>query len=469
MAASARLSGSDTAFLFLETGGHHMHVGTLFILEGAPPGHDELLEAVDSRLDRLPRLRQKLVKVPLDQGRPVWQDSPRYNPGYHVRHTALPDPGDDAALARLMGRLLAQPLYRDNPMWELWLVEGLQGDRWALFSKMHHALADGSANWEATQFLFDAESDQREAAPTEPAWPSSPPPRSKILLDALRERAVQPSEFVRRARAIEYAPQTVLLQLAGAARGVMTAVATGLDVAPASPLNVEIGPHRRFQWREVALRDVKRAGRRLGGTINDVVLSAVALALGRFLRSRGVCTSGLVLRALVPVSVRSRNHSGELGNRITRLYAPLPVGIEDPLECFHHVHASTVELKNGSQAMIGVALAALADLAPPSVLAATARLLSTRRLANLAVTNMRGPSEPLRMLGRKVTGTYCSAPLSQGQALNIATVSYDGKLGFGLTADFDGVPDLDNLADDLERSLRSLTGLGTARAPPAAE
>ncbi len=456
-----RLTALDTAFLHLEAGGAHMHVASIFVFEGTAPSYDELAAAIESRLDLVPRYRQRLAHVPLGQGRPVWVDDPHFNPGYHIRHTALPAPGSDAELKRLAGRLFAQPLDRSKPLWEIWLVEGLSGrgaaSRWAMIGKTHHALVDGVSGVDITSVLLDVAADAAPAAAPARPWVAAPPPApAQLLADALLERAIHPREGLRSLRALGRAPRAALARVAEAAAGIGAMAWAGLSPAPPSPYNVPIGPHRRYTWVDADLAEFKAVKDALGGTVNDVVLSAVALALGRHLRRHGHATSGLVLKAMVPVSVRADVERGSLGNRVSNMYAPLPVGLKDPAACFASVHAAMEDLKSSGQAVGAEVITRLGDFAPPTIMSQAARVQARQRFFNLVVTNVPGPQLPLYLLGRRLVGLYPVVPLAQRQALGIAIMSYDGRLGFGLLGDYDAVGDLEEVADDLRAAIVAL-------------
>ena len=465
-----RLSALDATFLHLETGGAHMHVAAILLFEGTPPEHEELVEAIESKLHLVPRYRQKLAHVPLGQGRPVWVDDPHFNAGYHIRHTALPAPGGDEQLKRLASRLFAQPLDRNKPLWEIWLVEGFGDDRWALVSKTHHALVDGVSGVDITAVLFDASPDPAPTAPPRNAWVARPEPAGSVLLaEALLERATQPREFVRGLRALTRAPRQALSRAAEMASGLAAQVSAGIDSAPPSPFNVDIGPHRRYEWVDASVPSFKAIKAALGGTLNDVVITAVAVAIGTYLRRAGHDTRDLVLKVMVPVSVRADAERGALGNRVANMYAPLPVGIEDPAECFAFVHASMEDLKSSGQAVGAEAITRLGEFAPPTIMSQAARLQARQRFFNLVVTNVPGPQLPLYVLGRRLLHLYPVVPLAQRQALGIAVMSYDGTLGFGLLADHDAVPDLADIAGDLQDAIAALErAAGLTRAPQPA-
>jgi diacylglycerol O-acyltransferase / wax synthase len=452
-----RLTALDAGFLHLERSGAHMHVAGVLVFDGDAPAYDELVDAIEARMHLVPRYRQKLAHVPFGQGRPVWVDDPHFNARYHLRHSALPAPGSDEQLRNLAGRLFALPLDRTKPLWELNLVEGLEGGRFAIISKTHHALVDGVSGVDITSVLFDVSSDATPPAAEGREWVPRPEPTdAELLAQALLERATVPAEGARGLRALTRAPRQALGQAGEWLVGVGAMAWAGLNPAPPSPFNVPIGPHRRYTWVDSEVARFKAIKNALGGTLNDVVLSAVALALGRFLRRRGVETDGLVLKAMVPVSVRADTQRGALGNRVAAMWAPLPVGVSDPEAVLSEVAEAMRGIKESGQAVGAVALTSLADFAPPTIMSQAARLQARQRFFNLVVTNVPGPQFKLYLLGRELQSMYPVVPLAEGQALGIAIMSYAGGLGFGLLADGDSLTDLDDLAEDLRAAIDEL-------------
>jgi WS/DGAT/MGAT family acyltransferase len=441
----------------MEREGAHMHVASTALFEGPPPTHEEFREHIRSRLHLVPRFRQKVRFVPLGQGRPVWVDDPHLNLDYHVRRSALPPPGSEEQLRTLAARVFSQQLDRSKPLWEMWLVEGLKKGRFAIIGKSHHALVDGVSGIDITTVLFDAAPEPEAPVAEEAEWLPRPEPRgAKLLGDALIERATSPREIVRGVRATLRGPRQVasnLLQGAGAASKMIGA---GMS-APASPFNVDIGPHRRFTWVSGDVAEFKRIKNEHGGTLNDVVLSVVTGAIGNYLRARGHDTSELELRAMVPVSVRAEDEHGALGNRVAAMMAPLPVWCKDPVERLKLVSASMGDLKQSGQAVGAELLTQLADFAPPTIAAQAARLTPRQRFFNLVITNIPGPQFPLYLLGREMRAIYPMVPLAQRQALCIGIFSYNGQLNFGLIGDYDGMADLESFALDLEAALEEIS------------
>jgi diacylglycerol O-acyltransferase len=466
MADPHRLTALDSSFLHIERDGAHMHVAACATFEGPAPSHEELIEAIQSRLHLVPRYRQRLAFVPFGQGRPVWVDDPHFNPAYHVRHTALPAPGDEDQLRRLTGRVFSQALDRSKPLWEIWLVEGLTGDRFALLSKTHHALVDGISGVDIITVLFDASPEPMPVAPPDHEWQPKPVPHdAQLLADALLERATVPAEIARGMRASLRGPRALARRFGSALVGVGAMAWAGLQPAPPSIFNLPVGPHRRFTWVRGELGQLKAIKNELGGTVNDVVLTVVTGALGRYMRLHDEPTDGVALRAMVPMSTRADIERGALGNRVTAMWAPLAVGITDPVERLHTISAEMRVLKESGQAVGAEVLTALSGFAPPTIVSQAARLAARQRLFNLVVTNVPGPQLPLYLLGRRLDAIFPMVPLTSNTALGIAIMSYDGQLNFGLTTDYDGLPDVEVLADELRSAIAELAAAAGVPTP----
>jgi WS/DGAT/MGAT family acyltransferase len=472
--AEGRLTGLDASFLHLENGGAHMHVAGVLVFDGDPPPYDRLVEATEARLHVVPRYRQKLAFVPYGQGRPRWVDDPHLNLRYHIRRTALPRPGTEAQLRALAGRVFSQPLDRDKPLWEMWLVEGVEdgpdGPRFAMLSKTHHALVDGISGVDIVSVLFDADPEPPEPVEPPPKWTPRPEPSSsQLLAEALIERATVPGELARSVRAVFRGPRRVASVTRDSLVGVGAMAWAGLRPSPKSPYNTEIGPHRRYTWVRTSLQDVKGIKDELGGTVNDVVLAAVAGALGRHMEQRGIEPPN-ELRALVPVSVRTPEERGSLGNKVAAMMAPLPVAEKDPQRRLATIAAAMQGIKRSGQAVGAQVLTELSGFAPSTLMAQGSRLVSTERFFNVVVTNVPGPQFPLYLLGRELRDCFPMVPLAKGQALGIAIMSYNGRMNFGLLGDWDALPDLDAFAEDLQASLEELASAAdvTLGGPPSA-
>jgi WS/DGAT/MGAT family acyltransferase len=456
--SSDRLSGLDSSFLHLEHGPAHMHVASTTLFEGPTPGYVELCDHIESRLHLVPRFRQKLRMVPYGQGRPKWVDDPQFNLRYHIRHTALPDPGSEEQLQIFAARVFSQRLDRSKPLWEMWLVDKLEGGRFALVTKSHHCLVDGVSGVDITNVLFDTARDPEAVPQAEPWTPHPEPSDAQMLGEALIERATSPAEIVRGARRVFRGPRRIARGLIDAAEAAGAFARAGL-AAPASPFNVEIGPYRRFATVRTDLAELKRIKNLAGGTVNDVVLAAVAGALGRYLRQHGHSTHSLELRAMVPISVRTADEQGALGNRVSSFMAPLPVWCDDPAERLRLVSETMGDLKQSKQAVGATLMTELADFAPPTIAGQAARLQSRQRFFNLVVTNVPGPQFPLYLLGRELEAIFPMVPLAQRQAVCFGIMSYNGQVNFGLIGDYDAIADLEALGNDLEASLAELGAL----------
>ena len=452
---SDRLTGLDSSFLHLERGAAHMHVASVCLFEGPAPAYEEFREHIASRLPLVPRFRQKLRFVPLAQGRPRWVDDPRFNLPYHVRHTALPEPGSTEQLRILAARIFSQRLDRTKPLWELWLVDGVHGGRFAVIGKSHHCLVDGVSGMDITTVLFDASPDPPRPPAAEPWVPRPEPSDAQVLAEAVLERATTPAEIVRGARALFRAPRHAARVMVDALEAAGALAKAGV-AAPDSPFNVSIGPYRRFASVQADLDLLKQVKNQAGGTVNDVILAIVAGALGRYLRSRGHSTHELELRALVPISLRAAGEHGALGNRVSSFMAPLPVFAEDPLERLRAVSQSMGDLKQSKQAVGASMLTQLSDFAPATITGQAARLQPAQRFFNLVVTNVPGPQFPLYLMGSRMEAVFPMVPLARRQAVCVGVMSYDGQVNFGLTGDYEAMSGLDSLAEDVEASIEEL-------------
>ncbi|MEA2126153.1 MAG: diacylglycerol O-acyltransferase / wax synthase [Solirubrobacteraceae bacterium] len=462
-----RLTAVDASFLAQERDASHMHIGAVTILEGPVPTYADLAAHIRSRLHLVPRYRQKLAFPPLETGRPLWVDDPAFNLEYHVRHSALPAPGTEAQLRTLAARFVSQRLDRGKPLWELYMVEGLEDGRFALISKTHHALVDGVSGVDLATVIFDLAPEPVDGIAEHPSaeWVAAREP-TPVELAARGARALvrTPFELAARTAGAAARPRVALEGVREAAEGVGELVWAGLNPAPATPLNVPIGPHRRLEFVRCELADFKRVKDVFGGTVNDVVLTVVAGGLRRWLRARGVRTEGLELRALVPVSIRPKGQERTLGNQIAVMRGPLPVYIEDPVARLRVVKAAMDGLKESKQAVGAEVMASVQQFAPPTILAQASRLNFSTRLFNLIVTNVPGPQFPLYVLGRKMCDLFPIAFLPENHGLAIAIMSYDGGLDFGLLGDYDALYDLSSLAEYLEASLTELLTAASTRA-----
>jgi diacylglycerol O-acyltransferase len=455
-----RLTAVDASFLHQEGPHSHMHIGGLTIMEGPPPDMEDVLEQIRRRLHLVPRYRHKLAFTALDSGRPVWIDDPSFNLEYHVRHTALPSPGRWEQLRNLTARIFSQGLDRSKPLWEMWFIEGLKDDRFAMISKSHHALVDGIAGVDLATVLFDVSPNPPPLRHSGRAWQPHPEPGAAELVAAGLRGAVRAGiELAEGAIDALAHPEHALARAREVAEGIGEIVWAGLNPAPETPLNVPIGPHRRFVAVASSLDDFKAVKNAFGGTVNDVVLGVVAGALRSFLISRGRHTEGVELRALVPVSVRGEDEHDTGGNRIVVMRGPLPVYIADPVERVRFVSQAMNGLKESKQALGAEVIAGVQNFAPPTILAQASRLNFSTRLFNLIVTNVPGPQFPLYVLGREMLEAYPVAFLPESHALAIAIMSYNGQMNFGLLGDFDALPEIDTIGEAIAKELATLVSL----------
>jgi diacylglycerol O-acyltransferase / wax synthase len=460
-----RLTAVDASFLTNETSSSHMHVGAILIFEGPPPLYVDLVEHVRGRLPQVPRFRQRIVVPPLEAGRPLWADDVNFNLTYHIRHTALPDPGGEQELKRLAGRVFSQQLDRSKPLWELWLVQGLERDRFAILTKTHHAMVDGISGVDIGTVLFDLEP-VPSPAPVKDNWVPRPEPSSSTLMTrAASDAASAPLKLAGRAAEAVRNPEATARRVVEALEGLGEVVGAFADPAPDVPLNQPIGPHRRFVWARSELDTFKHIKNALGGTVNDVVLAVVTGALREWLHGRGIRTEGLELRALVPVSIRSEDERGNLGNRIAAMRGPLPVYVEDPARRLRVVTQQMEGLKRSKQALGAEVISRFNDFAPPTLLAQASRVNFSTRLFNMIVTNVPGPQVPLYVLGREMEEIFPVAFLPPNHTLAVAIMSYNGRLCFGLLADYDTVDDAEAIAEGIASSLAELEEAAAAAAP----
>jgi WS/DGAT/MGAT family acyltransferase len=456
------MSPMDASFLHLEGPMTPMHVGGVSIFEGPAPPFERLSEMVAGKLGLVPRYRQRVRFVPFGLGRPVWVDDPHFNLPYHLRHTALPPPGSDDQLRRTAARIFAQQLDRNKPLWEIWMVEGLSRNRWALLSKVHHCMVDGVAATDLMSVMF--EDDTMPAAAD--AWQPGPEPGDlEVLVRTLTRRTLNPSEQLRSVRAAFRAPRASLALAADLLRGVASA-AQVVRPLQRSTLVGPIGPHRTWWCAHVRLSDVKALRAAAGGTVNDVVLTLVSGGLRDLLEARGERVAGRTIRALVPVSVRRPSERGVYNNRVSAMLAELPVGVTDPAARLVAVRAQMDGLKQSKQAVAGDVLTSLSGFAPPMLLALGTRLAARSPSLGLqtGVTNVPGPQQPLRTLGRRLLESFPFVPLIGHVRISIAIFSYDGGLFFGVTGDYDSSSDIDILTTGIERSMTELLALLPAAA-----
>jgi diacylglycerol O-acyltransferase / wax synthase len=439
--------------LLAERGPIHVHVGATIVLEGEPPGFDQLLDHVDARLGLVPRFRQRVKPTPLGLTNPVWADDPRFDLRWHVRHTALPRPGSTAQLRELVGRVMSQPLDLERPLWQLHLIEGLEGDRHACISKTHHALVDGVSALDVGTIMLDPNPEGTEVPVAEERWDPDEPSAEMLFVRAATDRIRAPLRAARGAALSALTlPRETASQVMRTAEGFAGLAASGPS-APPTLLNREIGRDRRVAFAKTDLAAVKDARGADGATVNDVILSIATGGLRRLFERCGERPPEHLV-ALVPMSIRRPDEHLELGNRIATLMVRLPVAEADPARRLGLVHAETARVKGSEQARAASLVIEATGWTPPTINRVLADVLARPLVWNLAISNVPGPQMPFYLLGRRVLEVYPFVPLSpQGHALSIGVVSYDGSVFFGIVGDRDLFDDIDEVAADLEAAL----------------
>jgi len=458
-----RLSFLDNSFLIMETPTSPMHVAGTATFEAGPlqtadggVDIDKIRNYVASRLHLIPRYRQRLVHVPIEN-HAVWMDDEHFNIHYHVRHVALPKPGDARQLKRLAARVIAQHLDRQKPLWEIWILEGLANPaHFVMISKIHHCMVDGVSSVDLLKVLLKPE--PTDASEPPPQWmPRPPPSRWDLATDALGRYARLPLDIARSFPQSLQAARDPGYGVGASLNALRQTFSAGMRGVSDTPLNQRIGPHRRLDWLTMDLDTVKGVKQRLGGTVNDVVLATVAGALRRFLQRRGVDVTPLDFRVMAPVSVRTEQERGTLGNRISAWMVPMPLGEPDPVQRLERIRETTEQLKDSKQALSAAVLTQVGEWTPSTLLSLGARLATRVLPFNLVVTNVPGPQLPLYMLGARMVDNFGFIPLIDSLCLGVVLFSYAGKLCWGFTGEWDLLPDLHDFADDIEASFRELS------------
>ena len=454
-----RLSALDATFLDVENKAAPMHVGAALLFDARPLALEHggldierLTKYTEAALDSIPRYRQRVEWVP-GFGHPVWVDDDRFNMRFHLRHTRLPLPGDERSLKRLVGRLFSQHLDRSRPLWEFWVVEGVENDRFALIIKVHHCMVDGIAGVQLLEALLqiDPNSVEREPKP----WQARPAPsRAGLVLNEANHRVDglrKLSHFMPRVRENF--------------DGLSSVLRSGMKPAPRTPFTEhDISPYRRFDWTSFDLDDVKAIKNSLGGTINDVVVATTTGAVRRFLLRRGSNVDAMEgFRTVLPVNTRKAGARSS-GNHVAMLLADLPVAEQDPLERMNKVIQVTTELKKESNQTGGAELIEdVADLTSKRLVSELYRAAMRLRAYNLIITNVPGPPVPLYMLGAPMQAIYPMVPLMQNQNLGIALFSYAGQIHWGFNADWESFPDVHEFVEDLRGVFAEYKDLAVAR------
>jgi len=468
-----RLSAQDASFLPYETRNNHMHITWTWIFDAGKlrtreGGIDvERIRAyVASRLHWIPRYRQRLSYIPVEND-PIWIDDDRFNINYHVRHSCLPQPGDMSQLKELSARVSSQQLDRGRPLWELWVVESLEDGRFAIISKTHHCMVDGVSTVDLMTVLLSRT--PKHTVDDAPRWIPRPAPGGNDLLrEALLRRARTPIELMDGIGNVVQELREVSSDI-NSLSSVWNTISAGLTRAPRTPLNAPIGPHRRIEWLSMDLEEVKEIKNRLGGTVNDVILATVAGAVRAFFKYRQFFPDDLHFKVVVPVSVRSPEERGTLGNRASAWITELPIHIADPATRLANVREATADLKESREALGAELMIKVADFAGTNLMSLGVGVMNRLlRPYNLIVTNIPGSQDPFFLLEAQMLEGYPLVPLFANQGIGIALSSYVGRLYWGLNADWDLLPDLQTFAEALQRSFAELREAASAVKAPRA-
>ena len=448
-----RLNALDAVFVDAEDADPHvsMAIASIAVFEGPAPAHEEFLAYLAGRLPLVPRYRHKLRTIPFRLGRPVWVEDPDFDLRYHVRRTALPAPGGDRQLADLMARVMSQRLDRDHPLWEYWVVEGLAEGRWALISKVHHCMVDGVSGTDLYRVIFDFSPEPSPPARADDRTVNAEPSAVELAARAALDAVMLPAREALALRGAAADLAGSLRQAAEMARAVAR-LAPAARPATGSSLSGHIGRQRRYTWARVSLDDVKTIKQALGGTVNDVVLTAISGGFRALLLARGEQPGSHMVRSLVPVSVRAPGAESVYDNQVSALLADLPVHVADPVERLAAVRSELTTLKESKEAMLGEALTSVGRFTPFPFASWWSRLafgLPQREIVTVT-TNVPGPRQTLYGMGRRLLEIIPYVPIATTLRTGISIFTYGGQVTFGITGDFAANPDLDVLAHGIE-------------------
>jgi diacylglycerol O-acyltransferase len=468
-----RMSALDAGFFFAESENTPMHVGSVAVFEGPAPSYGDVVRLLLSKLPLVPRYRQRVRPVPMQLGRPLWADDPHFQILYHVRHTAVPSPGSDEQLRNLAGRVLGQRLDMAKPLWELWLVEGLADDRWAIISKVHHCMVDGVAGSDLMQLMFDLTPDTTHDEPQD--WtPQRNPSTAELIAGAVSDTVSHPLQQLAAMPSLSSTVKAAK-ELAETGRSIASTVPSLAKQAitpTARSLNGPIGPHRRWAWTDGKFEEFKAVRKAFGGTVNDVVLTAITAGFRDLLLARGELSSEkLVVRSMVPVSVRRPDQKGKLNNQVSAVFVDLPVGLPDPVDRLASIRGQMDEYKKTMQAVDAPAIIALGDYVAPTLLSMGVRaaLQAGQMWCQAVTTNVPGPRIPLYVLGKRMVTATAYVPIAGGTRCSIGIFSYLNTMTFGINADFDGYPDVDVLSGGIRTGIEQLLALAAKQRSRAKE
>src|SRR4051794_26274682 len=462
------MSALDASFFFAESENTPMHVGSVAVFDGPAPSYGDVIRLLLSKLPLVPRYRQRVREVPLQLGRPMWTDDPHFQILYHVRHTAVPRPGSDEQLRNLAGRVLGQRLDMAKPLWEVWLVEGLEDDRWAIISKVHHCMVDGIAGTDLMQVIFDLSPDVTPSEPQE--WTAQRSPSSvELMASAVQDALAHPMRQLTSMPGATGVSRTAkgLLGSGKSLAANLPSLAKQATTPLARTLTGPIGPHRRWAWTDAQFEEFKAVRTALGGTVNDVVLTAITGGVRDLLQGRGALSDKAVVRSMVPVSVRRPGERGSLDNRVSAVFVDLPVGEPDPAERLARIRRQMDDYKRTMQAVDARSIIAMADFVAPTLLSLGVRAAMDlgQFWAQAVTTNVPRPPGPPHLLRQRVVSPPASLPIGGGTRVSIGIFSYLNTMTFGINADFDAFPDVDVLAGGIRRGVDELTELAGTESP----
>jgi WS/DGAT/MGAT family acyltransferase len=466
-----RLNPLDAQFVDAEDEDRHtsMAIASIAVFEGPAPTYDELLTYLRGRLPLVPRYRQKLRKVPFRLGPPVWVDAQDFDLRFHVRQTALPQPGGDQQLTKLMARVMGQRLDRDYPLWEYWLVHGLSDDRWALISKIHHCMVDGVSGTDLYRVIWDVSPNPASPAAVDDRVIAEPPSSLSLAAQAAVDMVMMPVREISALGGALSNPGATVQQVTDMARA-MGRMASSMLPATGSSLSGPIGQQRRYAWARASLDDVKTIKGRLGGTVNDVVLAAISGAFRDLLLARGEEPEPFMMPSLVPVSVRAPGEENIYENRVSAILAYLPVHIADPVERLTAIRAEISALKASHESKVMETLVSLGRFIPYPVASVGVQLaysLHQREIVTVT-TNVPGPRQPLYGMGRRLVEIIPYVPIATTMRTGVSIFTYCDEVTFGITGDYASSPDIDVLARGIENGLAELLKAAEhATAPPA--
>jgi WS/DGAT/MGAT family acyltransferase len=467
------MSATDAGFFYAESENTPLHVGSVAVFEGPAPTYGDLVRLLLSKMPLVPRYRQRVKPVPMQLGRPVWVDDPHFQILYHVRHTAVPKPGSEEQLRNLAGRVLGQRLDMAKPLWEVYLVEGLENDRWAIISKVHHCMVDGIAGTDLMQLIFDLDPDAKHDAPSKD-WAARRSPSSvELVSGAVTEAVTHPLRQLMSMPGLSTVTQTAkgFAESGRQLASTVPSLAKQAVTPTARSLNGPIGPHRRWAWTQAEFEELKTVRTALGGTVNDVVLTAITRGFRDLLKGRGELSSDrLVVRSMVPVSVRRPGERGSLDNRVSAVFVDLPVGEGDPEKRLEAIRGQMDEYKRAMQAVDARSIIAMGDFVAPTLLSLGVRaaMYTGQMWCQAVTTNVPGPRVPLYVLGRRMCSAHAYVPIAGGTRVSIGIFSYLNTMTFGINADFDAFPDVDVLAGGIRTGVDELLRITKKKPAPAA-